>query len=174
MKKTSFTKILLSTTVLGLIALSSCKKDSNSPSTGYYVKFKLDGTEKQYSEIATAVFTTQLPLYQCAMVGEKQTNGTVYEGMGITINNSGSIAANLTYTDELVSGLGTPQAILLFTDDAGAQASSGFATSPNVKVTITQMDDKTVTGTFSGTIESTTDMSTTHTVTEGEFHLSRM
>ena len=174
MKKTIFTKILLSASILGLITLSSCKKDGGGDSSsGYYVKFKLDGTQKQYSEITTAIFNTALPLYQCAMVGEKQVNGTVYEGMGITLNNDAAIASDVTYTDAVVAGIGTPQASLLFTDENGAQASSALATSPNVKVTITKMDDHFVTGTFSGTITSTLDFTTTQTVTEGTFHLSR-
>ncbi len=175
MKKTIFTKVLLSSIVFGLVALSSCKKNNDNPSTaGFYVKFKLDGTDKQYSGITTALFTTALPLYQCALIGEKQVSGTVYEGMGINIYNDAAIAANVTYTDALVASLGTPQAILLYTDATGAQASSATATSPNVKVVITQMDASSVTGTFSGTIVSTTDLTTTQTVTEGQFHLPRM
>jgi hypothetical protein len=175
MKKTTFSKILfLGVIIFGVFALSSCKKNSDNPSTsGYYVKFKLDGADKQYTETTAAVFTTMLPLYSCAMVGEQLISGTVYEGMGITIFNDAAIAANVTYTDALVASIGTPQASLLYTDATGAQSSSAFATSPNVSVVITSMDDKTVTGTFSGTIVSSTDLTTSHTVTEGTFHLPR-
>ena len=174
MKKSSFTKAIFGLLILSLFSVSSCKKDSKNPSSSnYYVKFKLDGEEKQYSNITAAIFTTALPLYECAMVGEIQQNGTVYEGMGINIYNDEAIAANVTYTDAVVASIGAPQAILIYTDANGAQESSGTAINPNVKVVITQMDDKTVTGTFSGTIVSTTDLTTSQVVTEGEFHLPR-
>ena len=174
MKKSSFTKAIFGLLVLSLFSVSSCKKDKDNPSSsGYYVKFKLDGEDKQYSGITAAVFTTALPLYGCAMVGEIQQSGTVYEGMGINIYNDEAIAANVTYTDADVASLGTAQAALLYTDANGAQSSSAIAVNPNVKVVITQMDDKTVTGTFSGSIVSTTDFTTTKVVTGGEFHLLR-
>jgi len=155
-----------------MLSLSACKKDGGSSSSSYYVKFKLDGADKQYSQTTAAVFTTQLPVYSCAMVGEQQ-NGTVYEGMAINLFNDVAIAANVTYTDQVVASLGTPEATLLYTDATGAQSTSGLAASPNVQVVITSMDDKTVTGNFSGTIVSATDLTTTHTVTEGQFHLPR-
>ena len=175
MKKTTFSKILfLGAVIFSVFAISSCKKKSDNPSTsGYYVKFKLDGTDKQYTETTAAVFTTTLPLYSCAMIGEKLISGTVYEGMGITIFNDAAIAANVTYTDALVASIGAPQASLLYTDATGAQSSSAIASSPNVNVVITSMDDKTVTGTFSGNIVNTTDFTTSHAVTEGQFHLPR-
>jgi len=175
MKKTTFSKILfLGAVIFCVFGLSSCKKNSDNPSSSdYYVKFKLDGADKQYTQTTAAVFTTQLPFYSCAMVGENAVSGTVYEGMGITIFNDVAIAANVTYTDAEVASLGTSQASLLYTDATGAQSSSAFATSPNVAVVITSMDDKTVTGTFSGTIVSTTDLTKSQTVTEGTFHLPR-
>lgn len=174
MKKTSITKAIFGLLILSLFSVSSCKKDNDNPSsTGYYMKFKLDGQDKQYSAITAAIFTTVLPAYACAMVGEIQQNGTVYEGMGINIYNDEAIAANVTYTDAVVASIGAPQAVLVYTDTNGAQSSSATATNPNVKVVITQMDDKTVTGTFSGTIVSTTDLTTSKVVTNGEFHLPR-
>jgi hypothetical protein len=173
MKKTTFTKILfLGTIIFSVFALSSCKKNSDNPSSGYYVKFKLDGNEKQYTETTAAVFNTTLPVYSCALVGEKLISGTVYEGMGINIFNDAAIAANVTYTDAEVASIGAPQATLLYTDSTGAQASSATAISPNVQVVITQMDASSVTGTFSGSISSLTG-SSTQTVTEGTFHLPR-
>ncbi len=175
MKKSSFTKVIFGLLILSLFSISSCKKDKDNPSSsGYYLKFKLDGEDKQYSATTAAVFTTALPAYTCAMVGETQQGGTVYEGMGINIYNDAAIAANVTYTDAVVASLGAPQAILLYTDASGAQSSSATAINPNVKVVITQMDDKTVTGTFSGTIVSTADFTTSKVVTNGEFHLPRL
>jgi hypothetical protein len=173
MKKTIFTKTLSALVILALFATTSCKKDGSNPSTGYYVKFKVNGEQKQYSEAAVAVFNTALPVYACAMVGEKLINGTVSEGMAISIYNDAPIAANVTYTDQEVASIGTQQATLLFTDSTGEQSSSALLPNPNVQVIITQMDDKTVTGTFSGTIESTLDYTTTKSVTEGQFHLPR-
>lgn len=170
--KTTFTKTLAGILMFTLIALSSCSKEKDSPS-GYYVKFKLNGTEKQYSETTAAIFTTYLPLYACAMVGQKTVGGTVYEGMGINLFNDAPIEANVTYTEEEVEGTGATQAALLYTDDKGAQFSSAFLGLPDVKVTITNMDDKTVTGTFSGNLVSTQDFTTTQIVTEGTFHLPR-
>lgn len=172
MKKTFLSKPLLSILVLAALFVSSCKKDNNSPN-GYYVKFKLDGNEKQYSQTTAAVFATALPIYSLALIGEQQVNGTVYEGMGINIYNDASIAANVTYTDQEVVSLGTPQAALLYTDAAGAQSSSVVLASPGVQVLITGLDDKTVSGTFSGTIASITDFSKTMVVTEGQFNLPR-
>ena len=173
--KTTTLKVLLSSAILVSFVLSSCNKEKDNPSngSGYYVKFKLDGTEKQYTETTTALFTTYLPIYNCAMVGENLVNGTVYEGMAISIFNDAPIAANVTYTGVEVESIGTAQADLLFTDATGAQSSSAFLSSPDVKVTITKMNDKEITGTFSGMLESTVDFSTTHAVTEGEFHLPR-
>ncbi len=173
MKKTIFTKALYAIVILALFATTSCKKDGGSDSSNYYVNFKLNGEQKQYSETTAAVFNTALPLYACAMVGEKQVNGTVNEGMAISLYNDAAIAANVTYTEKEVENIGTPQATLLFTDATGAQSSSALLSNPNVQVIITQMDDKTVTGTFSGTIESITDFITTQSVTEGQFHLPR-
>jgi hypothetical protein len=173
MKTTIFTRALYAIVILALFATTSCKKEAGSSSSGYYVKFKLNGDQKQYSEMTAAVFNTTLPYYACAMVGEKKVNGTVDEGMAIALYNDAPIATNVTYTDKEVQSIGTFQASLLFTDSNGAQSSSVLLINPNVQVVITQMDDKAITGTFSGTIQSTTDVSTTQSVTEGQFHLPR-
>ena len=160
--------------VATLITTVSCNKDDDSSSTDYYLQFKLDGTNKKYIEITTAVFTTVLPLYSCAMVGEKPITGNIYEGMGITISSDAEIVANVTYTDAIVASLGTPAASLLFTDEAGAQFASVIAVSPGVQVIISAMDANSVTGYFSGTVVSTADFTTSRTVTEGQFHLPRL
>ena len=171
--RTIFTKALYAIVILALFATTSCKKDGGSSSSGYYVKFKLNGTQKQYSETTAAVFTDAFSVHQCSMVGEETKSASIYEGMAISIYSDAAIAANVTYTDQIVASLGTPQATLLFTDSDGTQTTSAFLSNANVKVTITQMDDKTVTGTFSGNIGDISDISGNESITEGQFHLPR-
>src|SRR5436190_427644 len=158
-------KLLLISVMFGMVALSSCNKNDDSSSSDFYLQYKLDGTNKKYTEIATAVFTTVLPLYSCAMIGEKPVTASIYEGMGITISSDIEIAANVTYTDSIVASLGTPAASLLLTDEAGAQFASVLATSPGVQVIISQIDANSVTGYFSGIVTSTADFTTSHTIT---------
>lgn len=173
MKKAFLSKILFSVILLGLFAVSSCKKSHNSSPSGYYLKFKLDGTDKQYS-LTTAFFTTQGPFYNCSMTGENDISGTA-EGMSIFLYSDAAITANTTYTDAevTVDGQSTTQATLLYADGNGKQEGSTFLFSPNVKVTITGIDASSVTGTFSGTIANTTDNSETQVVTEGQFRLQK-
>ncbi|HYK46280.1 MAG TPA: hypothetical protein VEV83_13975 [Parafilimonas sp.] len=155
-----------------ILSVSSCKKEQDStPAAEYYVKFKLDGVDKEYSEIASAVFTTTVPLHTCSMVGVKQISDTIYEGMQMWIASDTEIVANITYTDAIV--LGRPAASIAYNDGTGEQFSSVIAASSGVQAVITHMDDNTVTGTFSGTVVSYTDFTTSHVVTGGQFHLPR-
>lgn len=163
-------------TILGLLALSSCRKEGASPEN-YYLKFKLDGTQKTYSETTEAlfnVFGTIPPRYSCSMIGGMQGSGGVYEGMAITISSDTDIAPNITYTNAVVGTLGIPAAYLSFTDETGAHSSSVLTMPQGVEVIITKMDEKSVTGIFSGTIFDTEDPTRSYMVTDGQFYLQRL
>jgi hypothetical protein len=172
-------KRLTSKFLLGLafciLFVSSCKKeqDTATPPTPpeYFVKFKLSGVDKEYSEITSAVFTTNVPLHTCSMIGAKKIDATIHEGMHIWIESDAEITANVTYTDSMV--LGRPQASIAYDDQTGEQFSSVIAASSGVQAIITHMDENSVTGTFAGTVVSYTDFTTSYVVTEGQFHLPR-
>jgi len=172
----NFSSKLLLSFVFVVFVLSSCKKDSSPPeeSPEYYVKFKLDGADQQYSEIAAADFSGIDPVHDCSIFGEKKySSGVGYEGIIVRITDDKEIVANVTYTEAVVASIDMPQGSLYYSDPAGYAFLSGFASSPNVRITITHMDATTVTGTFSGTIVSAPDRLTTHTVTNGQFHVLR-
>lgn len=183
MKKASFTKTIFGLLILSLFSVSSCKKNSDNPSSSssnYYIKFKIDETEKNYSSASAAKFTTLFPtspVYSVTMKSEYKNGTTFFESMAISIFDNQSIAENVTYTDKQIIIQGgtsqTSQANLAYNDGNGGQSGSGFTTNPNVKVIITKLDDKTVSGTFSGVVASTIDRTSTQTVTEGQFYLPR-
>jgi hypothetical protein len=163
MKKMFSPKFILSIIALTLFAFSSCKKDDTKPaSPEFYVSFKLDGIEKQYTEATVAKMSNVPGIYSCDCSGLNQVNYVIEEGMIITILSNTVIAKNITYNEDT-------GAILSYTDSTGGHASSGL--SHNAKVTVTQLDDKSITGTFFGTITNTVDLTTAQQVTGGEFHL---
>ena len=149
-----------------LAAITACKKDDVDPvPPEFYLQLKIDGIQKKYSEITLANVDNTAPIYTCECVGQKNINYLFQEGLIISIASDSLISTNIVYNDQNGAGFH-------YTDSSGQDyASMGSVGPPTIAVTITQLDDKTIRGTFSGVMTSLQDFTTQVNVTEGKFHL---
>lgn len=161
----------LSFTLIALF-LASCKKDSgggNNPR--FFIKAEVDGTEVQFSGFTNATLTT-LPgtsFYLCSIQGEQDLSSPI-NILGAVITDDSPIAVNKEYSDDNLAG-DVKQGIVNYYDNNNNQFSSGFAASPNLKITLTEITDTYVSGVFSG--KATSIGNQTVTLTEGSFTVKR-
>lgn len=176
------------TCILAALLLGSCTKKEdglNNPGK-YYIKFKANGVEKKLDMIPSSINS----FYSSAL----------YESFGYHIYEFGmasaqfkelihigiftpSALAKKTYTDN-ADGL-LPEAILAYSQaplDGSAYFSSmayddsGFQLKKDCKITITEMNDTEIQGTFSGTVyfendDGDPDMNKAVTITDGSFYV---
>lgn len=164
---------LKSLLVVGLFTVvsASCKKDGGSGSASYFVKAKVNGTEIQFTGFTLATFQT-IPgttLYMCSIQGQQDLNSPL-NILSALITDESPITTNKEYSDDVVGG--TLQGVVSYYDGNNNQYSSGFATSPNVKITLTEITDAYVAGTFSGNATAALSNETV-AITEGSFKVKR-
>lgn len=137
---------------------------SGGGTTGvYYVKFKLNGVQQDYREVATGVKGTLGPIQFFSVVG--RPSSALQPALGITINDATPIVINHTYDDTPV--LGTLSS-LQYNDAAGTSYSTAIAATPDFQCRFSEITATTARGTFKGNaspIGSTAVVS----ITEGEF-----
>lgn len=166
---------------LALIVLfTGCQKESGNSAGEYYVSFSVNGTAKKYTGYTfghTEIVGTDAELQ---VVGTTSTT-TFDNYMGIYLNNypgSGTFTTG-EYTDASTSFT------LLATYESGGKsyeagqsvaedaAANSITIANHFKTTITQINDKTIRGTFSGDFYENGDVQTGAkiSITNGEFYV---
>ncbi len=175
---------------------TGCKKDSGEGKGDgdpeYYLRFKVDGSPVEYkSGLGTQVLpVSNKALYSCVLHGYgKFPEEADRNHLGIIIWDEVPIIST-TYRNnqsaENSEGAKVPQVLMTFLNsDKTSYLSQGVPPVPippldniisDVQVTITELADSRISGSFSGTLYKTTDGTFTSTVsiTEGKFRLKRM
>lgn len=162
-------KKIITLSMLLLLLVVSCKKDTSTktitPSGQYYLKFKLNGTQKQYTGLTTGLIGTPSSPDGCDIIG--YTGGTQAVGVTIAVIDNAPITTNKTYT----------QAVGVFTyvDEAGIAYSAGsiFA-STSFNMTITEITTDHVKGTFTAVLQKEGTPIQYANATEGQFYVNRL
>ncbi|QNA43893.1 hypothetical protein [Lacibacter sediminis] len=193
MKKNQLYVLTLLFAIISL-GLNSCSKEKSFSSGGsggtggtgggggtggsgtYFMKFKLDGVQKEFSGTTSALITSfdagGTIIHTGAFQGIQSASNTTANLMGINVNDVTALVTNKNYTDALV-GI-TVQGVLLYFDASGDQLSSMFVTTDaNVIIRLSEITTTSVSGTFSGKLASLTSGASA-TVTEGSFRVKRL
>lgn len=158
--------------------LSACKKSGGSGSAGgdYYMKFKLNSTQKSYSTVS-GVTTAANGYHTLVLSGAAATSSQGGEAMVILLNSSADFTAGQTFSATMLQGSPAIQALLSYAENS--QSGKGYTSSyPNLTpgatamVTLSAIDAAHVKGTFSCQLVDESDYSTVkYTVTDGEFNV---
>ncbi len=154
------------------LAATSCKKDKADDSI--HLKCKIDGVEKTFNTSALAGAHTEDGESMFIALGLSAASESA-EHFSFYIAKEGSAVTTGTYTVDNETYSITGQ----YASGSGSSVFIGgstVTTSENAqafKIIITQIDDKTVRGTFSGELyEDGDDSNAKKTVTEGSFYLN--
>lgn len=167
------------------ICLTSCNNDSDDdnnvvPDEEYYVRFKVNGVQKDYKSLADVMLNEKNSggLYQFSMVGlENFYEGGTTNNLTLSILDPEPVASQVEYTNYApTSGEEERVQILILTylDEAGvAYTALGdefaiLGVISDSKTTITEITETAMKGTFSGTLYNI-DRTKTVEITEGEF-----
>ncbi len=163
-------KKLLSVLAVCAILFSSCKKN-NTTNSDYYVKGDVNGQEVNYTGFTSAVFTTLpgSPSYNILAIQGMQSQGAVTNLFGIVITDQVAITTK-TYTDATVGN--TVQGVVNYYNGTNVQFTSALSVNPGVTITITEITNSYVSGTFSGAVESTSSNESA-IITNGSFRAKR-
>lgn len=155
--------------VLGLVILamvfSSCKKEDAGPEE-YVMKFKANG--------APVVLNVR-----GSLVAAFAQAGTVFNGVFTGSDNVSSISLQVydnktisatTYSGYKLVGSAIVGALISYNDAKGTPYTQG-SVNPDASVTISEITETTVRGTFSGTLKSAGNPDIS--ITEGEFYVWR-
>ena len=164
------------------ICITSCNnesdKDNITPEESYYVRFKLDGVQKEFNSLADVTLNkiTSEGLYHSAVVGlEDRQMGASKNNLTFFIFYPEPAVSNVIYTDH-ASDEGERAHILnlVYLDEAGVSYTSLgdefsiLGVISDTKITLTEITETSVKGTFSGTLYNI-DRTSTVVISEGEF-----
>lgn len=156
------------------IMIGSCKKDddnnnnnNNNNGSTYYVKFKSNGTQVNFTGFGTevAIFSHSGNQYTCAVTGADTSSNiglSMYDTTAITTKTY----SGFTTVNSLSATLGT---LVTYGDGSGTSYNSNNTT---FSITVTGLTDSTMTGTFSGSLQDNNGTNTL-TITDGDFHVKR-
>jgi len=159
----NFKLLLLSFGVL--LALSSCKKSSSTPSTTGTITVTIDGSTQTFNFGAAAHVDNTSGFNSLSIIGVQ--SATSSNSLIIGVNSTTPIAAG-TYTGA------SSQTDMSYTQSTGAiyQFDGGNSAS-NATVVIKSISSTTVQGTFSGTLELINGSgAATKTLANGSFNLN--
>ncbi len=172
-----------------IILLSACKKSSDSntatPNGNYYVKFKSNGTQKEYYQNAAGNFNRAQSSggkYSSAFGGTKDQFVAIKDNMALALVTNGQKQVNVNYVNYATTAAGLTKGYIVqlayydengvffttWSDDFILAIPSGTET--NAKITITAANATSIKGTFSGVLYSN-DYSKKLNVTEGDFFI---
>lgn len=169
MKKTVKLILILVVLVSGAFLFESCSKDEETPGE-YYMRFKANGTLAEY--------TNQLGLAASFAQSGNQYFLTI-SGWNDASTNFSVVLYNLapisesTYSGYVASVDGTVGVLFAHKEkESGAVFSSGVTADYDARVTLSEITETGVKGTFSGTVKASghSDIS----ITEGEFFVKRV
>ncbi|MBN2637432.1 MAG: hypothetical protein JXR61_14250 [Prolixibacteraceae bacterium] len=168
MKKSATFFLVLAILIAGVVLISGCTKDEVPAE--YYMRFKSNGVQVEY--------TNQLGLTAGFAQSGNQHVGTISgwndanSNFSLLLYNLAPITEN-TYSGYAVSVDGTVGVLLAHKEiNSGAVYSSGVTPDYDSRVTITEITETGVKGTFSGLIKSSgfPDIN----ITEGSFYVKRV
>lgn len=174
MRKTILSLTLISFTVL---FFSSCKKEKNEQDSSSYISFKLDGKQKTFTAKAVALKAHISDFNTIGFSAYQDTSSTERMYLQIIQKPDADITAR-TYIDPgpdsedlVVLGAYLPDSrISNKAYSAGLQEDDS---TPRFQITIASINDKTITGTFTGTFhEGDSDgPAAPSAITDGKFSL---
>jgi hypothetical protein len=159
-------RIAILTSILLLASIASCKKDSTTTpnSSSYYVKFKFNGTQKQYTAYTTSLLGTASSADGCEIIG--YASGTHPAGVTISVVDNAPITTNKTYTEAI--------GIFTYVDESGISYVAGSVyNGTSFNLVITEIASDHIKGTFSAVLQKAGTPIEYINVTEGEFYLGR-
>jgi hypothetical protein len=197
MNSSTFARLVsLASLTLIVITLSNCKKSGSGNNgggngSGYYMKFNLNGKAVEYDSQPIAELNTVNSdgLYSAVLLAYQNVNAGSKNAVTITVFSSTAIAANVAYDDPKkateTNGSQAPATTVFWEDSTG----TGYLTAgefsdangnmliggivANAKLTITELTNAYLKGTFSGTVYNSGDLSVSDAITDGEFYLRR-
>jgi hypothetical protein len=196
----SISKTLLVIGLTSMMLITGCKKSNDAdPGSGsgddYYLKFKADGTQKEFkSQALIALQAKKDNLYSAVLQGYKDFEGQgAKDELGMIVMSNHEIVQGSSFQDPQKStdkdGMPIPKLIMNFNDPSNnGYLSMGTLADENgtvllfpevvadAKLTISELTSKYAKGTFSGTVYLSTDanLKTKIKITEGEFYLKRI
>ena len=168
MKKLSFFLLAFFT-----VLFFSCKKDSSSSgsSSNYYIKATVGGTQKNYTSNPLVTIINQSNIYSMSL--SAGAGGTSLEGLALQITQNNTPILAGTYLES-----GTTYTIAGDYNPGSTDVSAIFGAGLNplsaqpLQITISQLSDKIVSGTFSGEFYSNSGVgSDSLLVANGSFNL---
>lgn len=172
-----------------LMMIAACKKGSDpmtGSGSGYFLKFKSNGTLVEYKDYAEGNFNKLASgKYVTSISGLKKAFVATTDNMSIAMSTAAQTQVNTTYTNFTVSSAGMEKAVVLglgYYNDKGEffmTWEETFApalppgTKTEAKCVITEQTDEYLKGKFSG-IMYNEDFSTKLDITEGEFFVKRV
>ncbi|MFT3750146.1 MAG: hypothetical protein QM768_17645 [Agriterribacter sp.] len=187
--KISLLKSMSSLIIAGfLFSVTGCKKDNDisGSGSGYYMKFKINGTLIEHKGQAEGNFNkTTASVYAASFAGLKEALVAGKNNMSIILGTEGENKTGVTYTDYTITTGGFEKAKVLnivYLDESGNTYMSwpeefvpaippGTKIDANLK--ITDATSEYLKGSFSGSLYNS-DYSKEFSVTEGEFYLRRI
>jgi hypothetical protein len=185
-----------------MMAITGCKKtndaNNNNPGSGtdYFLKFKADGTQKEFksSALIQLLKKNNDGLYSAVLEGYKDYAGQgTKDELGMIILSDDPIVQGSSYQDPQkcvnVNGDTLTKLIMNFNDPSNngylsmgtlADKNGVITLFPNVvadaKLTISELTSDYAKGTFSSTVYLSTDatLTTKINITDGEFYLKRI
>ncbi len=165
--------------LLSATLFTACKKSSSgSSSTTYFVKFKLDGVQKEYKGIpnfTTVTLPSSPVIYSLAVQASLATSVALKDHIAINANDIATIATGKTYKNQDAGG--TIQAVLMYYDNAGNAYSSVMVNPESINdavITFSEVTSTYVSGTFTGKVAAVSGGTTTYTITEGSFKVPKL
>ncbi len=183
------------------VILSSCSKD-NSPGNGdSYLRFTVNGQKIEYRSVPTALISTSGGANSMMLVAYKDfkvSTVDIQEHMSITLYSQSGFTTGATYKDPVkvpYDGSEMPQILIthadknkalhqsvgIYADETGVVrlgwggVGTALSNVADSKLTITELTDRFVKGTFSGTMYQPDSWinGTPFTITNGEFAIKR-
>lgn len=189
MKKLSISRLVLCVLIsFSLLFTGACKKNDDKPGngSGYYMKFKLNGTQVEYTGQVECNFNkTSGATHVASFAGLKVALNAGSNAMTLALGTADNNETNVTYTNYATTAAGTEKAKALtigYMDEAGAaylswpdefSAALPGGTKTEARLKVTEATSAALKGTFSGVLYNT-DYSKELTVTDGEFYLRRI
>jgi len=156
-----------------VVAATSCKKDKNDDSV--HLKCKVDGVEKTFNTSTTAGLTNENGFSILTVFGSSAASSSA-EHLILYISKTEGTVTTGTYT---VDGENYSVQGVFNTGTSGGVSYVGgneintSETSNALKIIVTQIDDKTVRGTFSGEFyEDGDDSNPKKVISEGSFYVN--
>lgn len=175
--------LLLLPLLAAVLCIYSCKKSSNinpgkNTNTGtsaYYIKLKIDGEQREMTYNATSLFPAAVSFHTCELAGQFADNNAA--GVTLVMNNASAFNTSTTYTEQLLTLNSVPMEQCTFTykdKDNTIYLGGGLTANTKVTVNFTEIAADHVKGTFSGKLFNVASGASPQyaTITDGEFNLS--